>query len=102
MKIRKGDTVKILSGKDRGARAKVIGVLPKESKVVVAGVNVKKRHRRARRQDRKGEIVLIPAPVAVSVVQLICPACGKPARVGARRGADGRRVRVCRKCQREV
>jgi len=98
MKIKKGDTVKILSGKDRGKRGKVVRVLPRESRLVVDGINLKKRHRRSRRQDRKGEIVLLPAPMAVSAVMLVCPSCGKPTRVGCRPGDDGVKHRVCKKC----
>ena len=98
MRIRKGDTVKILSGKDRGKRAKVIRVLPLDGRIVVEGVNLKKKHRRARRQDRKGEIILLPAPVAVSASQVVCASCGKPTRVGFGRDERGRKVRRCKKC----
>ncbi len=99
MKIKKGDTVKILSGKDRGKRAKVTRVLPSDGRIMVEGVNLKKRHRRSRRQDKKGEIVLIPAPVSVSAVQVVCPACGKPTRVGYTWNEAGGRVRMCKKCR---
>lgn len=98
MKIKKGDTVKILSGKDRGKKARVIKVLPRESRLVVEGVNLKKKHQRSRRQDKKGEIVLMPHPVAYSAVQLVCPSCGQPTRVGRKTGSDGRKGRVCKKC----
>ena len=91
--------MKILSGKDRGKRGKVLGILPKERRVLVEGVNVKKRHRRSRRQDRKGEIVLLPAPFPASTVQLICPKCSQPTRVGMRLEPSGRKVRVCKKCR---
>ena len=97
MKIKKGDSVKILSGKDRGKRAKVIRVLPREDRVVVEGVNVKKRHRRSRRQDKKGEIVLIPASISASAAQVVCPACGKPTRVGYRVEGDTK-MRICKQC----
>ncbi len=99
MKLKKGDTVKILSGKDRGKRGKVLGVFPKEARILVEGVNVKKRHRRSRRQDRKGEIVLLPAPFPASIAQLICPQCSRPTRVGMRQEAAGAKVRVCKKCR---
>lgn len=101
MKIRKGDTVKILSGKDRGKRAKVIRVLPPDGRIVVEGVNLKKRHRRSRRQDKKGEIVLIPASVSASAAQVVCSACGKPTRIGYREDA-GKKVRVCKKCGKTI
>lgn len=100
MKVRKGDTVKILSGKDRGKKAKAIRILPKESRLVVEGVNVKKKHRKSRRQDKKGEIILIPLPISVSAVQLVCPACGRATRVNIRK-ETGRTVRICKKCKKE-
>jgi len=99
MKIRKGDTVKILSGKDRGMRGKVMRVLAGESRILVEGVNVKKKHRRARRQDRKGEIVLMPAPIAASAAGVICPSCGQPTRVGYTWNGTGKKVRMCKKCR---
>ncbi|OHA08973.1 MAG: 50S ribosomal protein L24 [Candidatus Sungbacteria bacterium RIFCSPLOWO2_01_FULL_59_16] len=102
MKIRKGDTVKVLSGKDRGKRAKVIRVFPEDEKISVEGVNVKKKHRRARRQDRKGEIALIPAPLSASAVQVICPSCSKPTRVGYGRNETGKKIRTCKKCGKEL
>lgn len=97
MKIKKGDTVKILSGKDRGKIAKVMQVFPVRGRLIVEGANMRKRHRRSRRQGKKGDIVLIPAPLSVSAVQLRCPSCGKPTRVGYRVDA-GIKVRVCKKC----
>ena len=99
MRIKKGDTVKILSGKDRNTRAKVIRVYPREGRILVEGVYMKKRHRRARRQDRRGEIMLIPAPIAASAAQVICPSCGKPARMGYRVSDAGKKERWCKKCK---
>lgn len=102
MKIRKGDTVKILSGKDRGKRGKVMNVFPGGGRILVAGVNVKKKHRRARRQDRKGEIILLPAPMAASAAQVVCASCGKPTRVGYTFDAAGRKARTCKKCGKPI
>ncbi len=102
MKVRKGDTVKILSGKDRGKRAKILRVLPQERRVIVEGVNLKKKHRRSRREDRKGEIILLPAPMAASAVEIICPACGKPTRVGYTKTDAGTKRRICKKCGKEI
>lgn len=98
MKVRKGDTVRILSGKDRGKAAKILDVFPKTGRVLVEGVNLKKKHRRSRRQDRKGEIILIPAPLSASAVEIVCPSCGKPTRVGYGIDAAGQKVRRCKKC----
>lgn len=98
MKIRKGDTVKILSGKDRGRRGKVVRVLPRARRLIVEGANLQKKHRRSRRQDRKGEIILLPAPLSASAVQLVCPKCGQPTRVGYQFGTDGKKFRACKQC----
>lgn len=98
MKIKKGDTVKILSGKDRGRSAKVIQVFPKHEQVLIEGVNLKKKHQRPRRQDKKGEILLFPAPLPAAAVQVVCPACGKPTRVGYQWDESGTKVRKCRQC----
>lgn len=97
MKIKTGDTVKILSGKDRGKKAKVISVFPDISSLVVDGVNMKKRHKKARRQDRKGEVILVPARISASAVQLMCSSCGKPTRIGFST-ESGKKVRVCKRC----
>lgn len=102
MKIKKGDTVKVLSGKDRGKKAAVVRVLPREGRVIVEGVNLKKKHRRSRRQDHKGEIILLPAPISASAAQLICPSCGKPTRVGYRFAAGGTKERICKKCGKSI
>ena len=99
MKIKKGDTVKVLSGKDRGKRGKVLAVFPRQGRALIEGANLKKRHRRSRRADRKGEVVLLPAPLAVSAVQLLCPRCGKPARIGYAWSEAGEKVRMCKKCK---
>ncbi|MBI2055664.1 MAG: 50S ribosomal protein L24 [Candidatus Sungbacteria bacterium] len=102
MKIKKGDTVKVLSGKDRGKKAKVVRVLPKESRLVVEGLNLKKKHQRSRRQDKKGEMVLMAHPMAYSAVQLVCPSCSRPTRVGEKTGDNGRKVRICKKCGKDL
>jgi len=80
MKIRKEDTVKVISGKDRGKTGKVLRALPKESKVIVAGVNVIKVHKRPKKGGEKGQIVDKTMPVHVSNVMLIDPQTGKPTR----------------------
>jgi large subunit ribosomal protein L24 len=97
LKIKRDDTVRILAGKDRGKKGKVIAVLPSRSRVVVDGVNVVKKHVRARRAGQKGQRVSMPAPVHVSGVELICPKCDKGTRVGIVR-ENSTRQRVCKKC----
>lgn len=97
MKIKKGDTIKILSGKDRGKTAKVLYVGVKDATLLAEGINLKKKHVRPRQQGKRGEIVAIPAPFSASNAMVICASCGQPARVGARFETGGK-VRVCRKC----
>lgn len=97
MKIKTGDTVKILIGKDRGKTGKVLRVLPKDAKVIVEGLNLVKRHQRPKRQGQKGEILSVPSPVNFSRVMLICRHCKKPARMGIRH-EDKKVIRICKKC----
>jgi len=101
MKIKKGDQVLIITGKDRGRTGKVIKALPKERKVIVEGLNIKKKHVRPRREGEKGKIVEIPGPIDVSNVKLICPKCKKPCRVGYKFVGE-KKVRICKKCKAEI
>jgi len=98
MKIRKGDTVVIIAGKDKGKTGKVHRVLLKEDRVVVKGLNIIKRHSRTRGKTRQAGIIELEAPLHVSNVMLLCSKCGKPARVGLHSLDDRQRVRVCRSC----
>lgn len=98
MKIKKGDNVKILSGKDRGKTGKVLNVDLKKNKVTVDGLNVFKKHVRPRKQDEKGEIVQVVRPMPISKVMIVCPACGKATRVGYHVENDAK-VRICRRCK---
>ena len=82
MKIKKGDKVKILAGKDSGKTGKVLQIFPKEGRASVEGLNILIKHLRPQKQGEKGQVVEIPAPIDVSNVKIICPKCGKPARVG--------------------
>ena len=100
LKIRKNDMVVVTAGRDRGKRGRVLRVLPKRGRVVVEGVNFVKRHTRANPQRNiKGGIVEREAGLAVANVQLVCPECSEPTRVGRRALEDGRRVRFCRRCE---
>ena len=103
--VKKGDTVVVRSGKDRGARGKVLLTLPKVNRVLVEGVNRVKKHTKVTTTTRgaqTGGIVTQEAPVHVSNVQVICSNCGKPSRLGSRKNDEGRSVRVCRKCGADV
>lgn len=97
LKIRRGDTVEMRKGKDRGKRGKVLEVRPRDMRVVVEGLNTVKKHRRPRRAGQKGEIVMLPRAVPVSNVMLVCPSCSAPTRTGIRR-TDSLRLRVCKRC----
>jgi len=97
MKVRRGDEVVVIAGRDRGMRGKIIRVLPKEGKLLVAKVNMVKRHMRPTPQA-KGGIVEKEAPIDVSNVQFYCPKCKRGVRLGIKRLEDGRKVRTCRKC----
>lgn len=99
MKIKKNDMVLVVSGRDRGKKGKVRRSLPKDDRIVVEGLNMIKRHSRARRAARQAGIVEMEAPLHVSNVMLLCSKCKKPARVGFRTLEDGRKVRFCRTCQ---
>jgi large subunit ribosomal protein L24 len=99
MKIRKGDTVVIIAGKDRGKRGKVRRAWPDEERVIVDGLNMIKRHSRARRAARQAGIIELEAPIHVSNIMLVCEKCGKPTRVSFRFLDDGKKVRICNSCQ---
>jgi len=107
MRIRSGDTVEILAGKDlstrsRVRRGKVIEVDPRKRRVTVDGINIVKRAVRQTQQLRQGGIVESPAPVAVSNVMLVCPNCDERTRIGMRVREDGQKVRVCKKCGSDI
>ena len=98
--IRKNDNVIVTTGKDRGKRGRVLRVVPDKNRVIVEGVNIIKRHTRPNPQRNvKGGIVEREASLHASNVQLVCPECGKITRVGRRILGDGRKVRICRKCE---
>ncbi|MCS7207735.1 MAG: 50S ribosomal protein L24 [Dehalococcoidia bacterium] len=102
LKIRKGDTVMVMVGKDRGKKGRVQRVFPKEQRILVEGVNILKRHLRRRPGVRQAGIVALEAPIHWSKVRLVCPHCQKPVRVGFRTLEDGRKVRVCKKCSETI
>lgn len=101
MKIKKGDQVLIISGKDRGKRGKVLDVFPKEERLMVEGANLRKKHVKPKRSGEKGQVVELPGPISSSNVKLICPKCGKPARVGYRI-IEKKKYRICKKCNSEI
>jgi len=99
MKIRKGDRVVVLSGKDKGREGTVVFAYPDKGRVIVEGANVAKRHQKPTRQTQQGGIIDKEMPLDVSNVAIVCTSCGKPTRIGYRFEPDGTKVRVCRKCE---
>ena len=101
MKIKKGDRVRVLSGKDRGKEGVVMRAMPAEGKVIVDGVNIAKKHQKPTRATMQGGIIDKDMPIDVSNVALLCPKDG-PTRAGYRVDADGTKTRICRKCEQEL
>jgi large subunit ribosomal protein L24 len=97
MKLHRGDRVRVLQGKDRGKEGDVMRVLPRSNRVIVDGVNVAKRHQRATRATMQGGIIDKDMPISASAVAIVCSNDG-PTRIGYRFDAQGRKIRVCRKC----
>jgi large subunit ribosomal protein L24 len=101
MKIRKGDTVKVISGKDINVTSAVMRALPEQRKVVVEKVGIVKKAQRPTRDNPSGGIMSIERPIAVSTVMLVCPKCSQPTRVGIR-VFEGKKLRVCKKCGKDI
>ena len=102
MSIKKGDTVVVLSGKDKGKKGEVIAVLPQDGKVVVEKINMVSRHTKPRRQGETGGIIQKEAPLYACKVQRVCPKCDQATRPAHKVLADGSKVRVCKKCGAEI
>ena len=102
MSIKKGDTVVVLSGKDKGKQGQVLQAMPESRKVVVEKVNVVSRHTRPTQQGEQGGIIKKEAPIYACKVMRVCPKCKKPTRPASKLGKDGKRVRVCKKCGAEI
>jgi large subunit ribosomal protein L24 len=98
MKIKKEDTVLVIVGKDKGKKGKVRQIMPKDNVLIIEGVNIIKRHMKPRGQARQAGIIEREAPLQISNVMLLCPKCNKPVRIQSKILEDGKRVRVCGKC----
>jgi large subunit ribosomal protein L24 len=101
MRIHKGDTVKVISGKDKDTTSVVMRALPESRKVVVEKVGVVKKAQRPTRDNPSGGIMSIEKPIHVSTVMLVCPKCGEPTRVGMK-VEDGKKLRACKKCGKAI
>ena len=101
MKIKKGDTVQVLSGNDKGKTGEVLEVIPKMQRVIVKGVNVRKKHVKPRKQGEEGGIIPVECSVHSSKVNVVCPKCNKATRVGViKEGKE--KIRVCKKCGNKI
>ena len=96
--VKTGDTVMVLSGRDKGKKGKIMAVSPKEGKVIVEKVNIVSKHIKPRRMGEPGGIIQAEGAMYASKVQIICPRCKKPTRVGHKINADGTKDRICKKC----
>ncbi|MBU0476545.1 50S ribosomal protein L24 [Patescibacteria group bacterium] len=101
MKIKKNDTVLIISGKDRGKKGKILQSFPKKNIILVEGVNLRKKHQRSQKMGGGGQIIEREFPISISNAKLICPKCGKAAKVGYKI-VEGKKYRACRKCGQEL
>lgn len=113
LKLKKGDTVLVIVGKDRGKRGTIEQAFPKEGKIIITGINIVKHHIKPSRKNPQGGIMDKLAPIDVSNVVIVCPRCSKPSRIGYKyiesqlRGrksppAGGKKIRICKKCQESV
>ena len=100
MKLKQGDNVEILSGNDKGKKGEILKVIPKTEKVVVKGINIRKRHVKAS-PNREGGILASEFPIHSSIVGLVCPKCGKTTRIGYVI-EDGKKFRICKKCEAKI
>jgi large subunit ribosomal protein L24 len=101
MTIKEGDQIILISGKDKGKKGKVLRAFPKDGKILVEGLNMRKKHQKPKKQGDKGQIIEMPAAIQISNAMLICPKCSKPARMG-NKVVNNKKYRVCKKCNQEI
>ena len=97
MRIKKGDTVQVLAGNDKGKTGEVLEIITKDSKIVVKGINVRKKHIKPRKQGEEGGIIPVECAIDSSKVNVVCPKCGKTTRIEYK-VEDNKKVRICKKC----
>ena len=100
--VKRGDTVAVLTGDDKGKRGKVLEVFPKTGRVIVDGVNIQKKHTKPTQTNPQGGIIDKPGPINASNVALFCPSCKGPTRIRRERSEDGKLQRLCKKCGRAI
>ncbi len=101
MKVKKNDQIIVISGKDKDKKGKVLRVFPKEGKILVEGMNIKKKHSRPKKSGEKGEIISLLRPFDASNVKVVCPKCSQPARIGYKL-TEKKKFRICKKCKQEI
>ncbi len=101
MKIKKGDQIQIIAGKDKGKAGKVLRVIPGNLRIVVEGLNLIKKHMKPKKGGEKGQRIEVPASINISNVMLVCPKCGKLTRVGFKVNKEDK-LRICKKCKSEI
>ncbi|MEK7482072.1 MAG: 50S ribosomal protein L24 [Patescibacteria group bacterium] len=101
MKIHKGDTIKIITGKDSGKTGKVLKVIPKKDKILIEGLNLFKKHVRPKKQGEKGQTILVPRPINVSNAMILCASCGQAVKIGYRLEGE-KKERICKKCKAKI
>jgi len=102
LKIKKGDIVQLIKGKDKGKKGKIISILPEGKRAIVEALNLAKKHKRQTRQDQQGGIVSIEAPISVSNLMLVCKNCNRPVRVGITVNKDNTKARFCKACKQSI
>ncbi|MCM8772405.1 MAG: 50S ribosomal protein L24 [Candidatus Omnitrophica bacterium] len=101
-KLKKGDIVQVIKGKDKGKKGRILKIFREEGRVLVEGVNFVKKHMKPRSVDKQGGIILVEKPISISNVNYFCLKCSKPTRLGIRFLEDGTKVRYCKKCKEVV
>jgi len=98
MDFKKNDNVSIMTGKDKGKTAKITRVFPLAEKIIVEGVNMKKKHMKPKKSGEKGQIIQIASPIPSSNAMIVCQSCSKKTRIGKKVETKGKNIRVCKKC----
>ena len=98
MRIKKGDNVQVLSGNDKGKTGEVLEVIPKTGKIIVKGINIRKKHVKPRKQGEEGGIIPVECSIYSAKVNVVCPKCNKATRIGYEKDKDNNKVRICKKC----
>ena len=105
MKLKKGDLVELITGEDKGKRGKILGIVKDKDKhqtrIVVEGANLAKKHKKTQRADRPGGIIDLPNSLHISNISLVCPKCGKLAKI-RREKTEGKRIRICKLCNEAI